>query len=195
MLGCDEGGAAPLAPWKESDCGRVGAGDDDGDEPRDGARPRSPGADDGRDRRRKKPGGGFKFKEQRRDDRDDRDDRPRGLERGYRERAARDDKPPSSSAARDGGKKEKKPRPAASGGEEMIIVGVNDRLGTKAQIPCFASDTVGQFKVMVAARIGREKHEIMLKRQGERPFKDHITLGDYGVSNGAQLDLEMDTGD
>lgn len=45
------------------------------------------------------------------------------------------------------------------------------------------------FKAQVAARIGREPHEIMLKRQGERPFKDQLTLEDYGVSNGVQLDL------
>ncbi len=77
----------------------------------------------------------------------------------------------------------------------MIIVHVNDRLGTKAAIPCFASDLVRQFKVMVAMRIGREPHEILLKRQGERPFKDHLSLEDYGVSNGVQLDLEVDTGD
>lgn len=88
------------------------------------------------------------------------------------------------------------PAPAvAADGEEMIIVHVNDRLGTKAAIPCFGSDNVGAFKVMVAARIGREPHEILLKRQGERPFKDHISLADYGVSNGVQLDLEVDTGD
>ncbi|KAF2707890.1 ubiquitin-like protein [Pleomassaria siparia CBS 279.74] len=77
----------------------------------------------------------------------------------------------------------------------MIMVTVNDRLGTKAQIPCLASDPVKVFKALVAAKIGRASHEIMLKRQGERPFKDHITLGDYGVSNGVQLDLELDTGD
>jgi hypothetical protein len=29
----------------------------------------------------------------------------------------------------------------------------------------------------------------MLKRQGERPFKDVLTLQDYGVSSGVQLDL------
>ena len=54
---------------------------------------------------------------------------------------------------------------------------------------------VGLFKAQVAARIGRQPHEIMLKRQGERPFKDTLTLEDYGVSNGVQLDLEVDTGD
>ncbi|KAF4547662.1 Ubiquitin-like modifier HUB1-like protein [Elsinoe fawcettii] len=82
-----------------------------------------------------------------------------------------------------------------SSSEPMIIVHVNDRLGTKAAIPCLASDPVKAFKAMVAARIGRQPHEIMLKRQGERPFKDQLTLEDYGVSNGVQLDLELDTGD
>lgn len=94
--------------------------------------------------------------------------------------------------------KEKKPpkaATAAAAGQEFIIVHVNDRLGTKSAIPCLPSDTVGQFKLMIAARIGREAGQIMLRRQGERPFKDHITLEDYGVSNGVQLDLEVDTGD
>jgi len=83
----------------------------------------------------------------------------------------------------------------AQAGEEMIIVNVNDRLGTKAAVPCLESDTVGQLKMMVAARIGRDPGQIILKRQSERPFKDHITLGDYGISNGVQLDLEIDTRD
>ncbi|GAM89802.1 hypothetical protein ANO11243_078410 [Dothideomycetidae sp. 11243] len=83
--------------------------------------------------------------------------------------------------------------PAAMG--EMIVVHVNDRLGTKAAIPCLASDPVRAFKAMVAARIGRQPHEILIKRQGERPFKDQLTLEDYGVSNGVQLDLELDTGE
>lgn len=84
-------------------------------------------------------------------------------------------------------------QPAATG--EMILVTVNDRLGTKAQIPCLASDTIGDFKKIVAMKIGRKPHEIMVKRQGERPFKDMLTLEDYGVGSGVQLDLELDTGD
>ncbi|KAJ9620281.1 hypothetical protein H2203_008046 [Taxawa tesnikishii (nom. ined.)] len=93
-------------------------------------------------------------------------------------------------------RKDKPAKPAAPvSSEPMIIVNVNDRLGTKAAIPCLASDPVKAFKAMVAARIGRQPHEIMLKRQGERPFKDQLTLEDYGVSNGVQLDLELDTGD
>ena len=91
-------------------------------------------------------------------------------------------------------KKPKKPSTTQPAGP-LIIVNVNDRLGTKAAIPCLASDSVKAFKAIVAARIGRQPHEIMVKRQGERPFKDALTLEDYGVGNGVQLDLEVDTGD
>jgi hypothetical protein len=80
-------------------------------------------------------------------------------------------------------------------GEPTIVVHVNDRLGTKAAVPCLASDPIKLFKMQVAAMIGRQPHEILLKRQGERPFKDQLTLEDYGVSNGVQIDLEIDTGE
>ncbi|KAI9889489.1 MAG: hypothetical protein M1814_005272 [Vezdaea aestivalis] len=88
-----------------------------------------------------------------------------------------------------------KPAPAAVPQQPMIIVHVNDRLGTKASVPCFASDPIKLFKAQVAAQIGRQPHEILLKRQSERPFNDALTLEDYGISNGVQLDLELDTGD
>lgn len=103
-----------------------------------------------------------------------------------RERAPKDPAKPA--------KKEKKPKAPVSN-EPMIVVNINDRLGTKAAIPCLASDSIKAFKAVVAAHIGRQPHEIMLKRQGERPFKDQLTLEDYGVSSGVQLDLELDTGD
>jgi len=128
--------------------------------------------------RKPRSSGGFRFKGDRRDNDRNRDFRRRSPQRHRKE------------------KKEEKPKPAvAQGGEEMIIVNVNDRLGTKAAVPCLESDTVGQLKLMVAARIGRDPGQIILKRQSERPFKDHITLGDYGISNGVQLDLEIDTRD
>lgn len=79
--------------------------------------------------------------------------------------------------------------------EPMLEVIVNDRLGSKSRIACLGSDKVGDFKKLVAMQIGRKPHEIMLKRQSERPFKDFLTLDDYGVSSGVQLDLELDTGD
>ncbi|MCJ1457240.1 hypothetical protein MMC28_007607 [Mycoblastus sanguinarius] len=171
--------------------------------------------------RPRKSGGGFRWKEKPRYDEDDRQDERR-LERGYRDQerprprspvrdSGRKDSDRRDRGRRDdiqdkfgGDKPEKKEKEkekkaaapvAAPTGEPMIIVNVNDRLGTKAAIPCLASDPIKLFKAQVAARIGREPHEIMLKRQGERPFKDQLTLEDYGVSNGVQLDLEVDTGD
>ncbi|KAI1767058.1 ubiquitin-like protein [Hypoxylon sp. FL1150] len=169
----------------------------------------------GRDRPRpKKSFGGFKYKDKRRDEMENRDDDQRGGSfRGYRNRSPsprRRDRDRDRDTGSSSNKKSKKSKsgdadtsqppvrpPAAptGGGEEMIIVHVNDRLGTKAAIPCFASDRIKEFKIMVAARIGREPHEILLKRQGQRPFKDVLTLADYEISNGVQLDLEVDTGD
>ncbi|KAF1969245.1 ubiquitin-like protein [Bimuria novae-zelandiae CBS 107.79] len=136
--------------------------------------------------------------------RDDRDRRDRDSDRGGRDRDSdrRRDKDRDSDR-RQGDRdrdRESKPKlaaapPTAVPGEPMIMVSVNDRLGTKAQIPCLASDPVKLFKAMVAAKIGRPVHEIMLKRQGERPFLDQLSLADYGVSNGVQIDLELNTGD
>ncbi|RFU29093.1 hypothetical protein B7463_g7245, partial [Scytalidium lignicola] len=177
----------------------------------------------GRDRefrdksRRKEGGGGFKWKEKRRDTayEQDRGEEKR-LERGYRKRSQSPKREKASSSVEDKfgvadkfGQSDKtsdkqpegaavlapKKTPAVTSGEPLIIVYINDRLGTKAAIPCLASDPIKLFKAQVAARIGRQPHEILLKRQGERPFKDQLTLEDYGVSNGVQLDLEIDTGE
>ncbi|EEU41027.1 uncharacterized protein NECHADRAFT_99333 [Fusarium vanettenii 77-13-4] len=154
-----------------------------GDRDRDRDRDRGYGRDRGRDREHGRDRD--RDRDYRRDNRDR--DRDRG-DRGDRRDRERDRDQPKE-------KKEKPKAPVAQAGEEMIIVNVNDRLGTKAAVPCLESDTVGQLKMMVAARIGRDPGQIILKRQSERPFKDHITLGDYGISNGVQLDLEIDTRD
>lgn len=136
--------------------------------------------DDGRDR------GGDRYGDGRHRDRRNQDDRPRRADRD-RDRPDRDGKP---------NPEKKAPPPAPSmPQQEMILVTVNDRLGTKKQVPCLPSDTVKDFKAVVAMMIGRRPHEILLKRQSERPFKDFLTLQDYGVSNNVQLDLEVDTGD
>ena len=105
-----------------------------------------------------------------------------------RDRPAPADKPASKP------KKSSKTKVTAPSGP-MIVVNINDRLGTKAAIPCLASDSVKAFKAMVAMQIGRQPHEIMLKRQGERPFHDQLSLTDYSISNGVQIDLELNTGD
>ena len=122
-----------------------------------------------RDSGRSKTSGGFRWKEKRRDD--DRED-DRRLERGYRDRDQRRDwnreqerereKPASGNRDREVGKpmkasdeavgvekpkkikKEKQAAVPATSTEAMIIVNVNDRLGTKAAIPCLASDPISK---------------------------------------------------
>lgn len=141
------------------------------------ARSRSPGRRiDGDRDRPKKPSGGFRWKDKRRDDdsRHGRDERR--LERGYRDRprsrsprrerdadrdqdrhrdSDRDRKHPDDEARREKKKKEKKekkPAPATTS-EPMITVIVNDRLGTKASIPCLASDPISWFPILVLVMI------------------------------------------
>jgi len=165
--------------------------------------------DRGSDRRERRD---YDRDDRRRDERDDRRrDDPRGGDRHRHDRRddrRRDDRHPDRRSdnthpdrRRDDSTRDRKPReskaPAAiaSTGEAMIIVTVNDRLGTKTQVPCLPSDPVKVLKAMVAAKIGRPVHEIMLKRQGERPFHDQLSLADYSISNGVQIDLELNTGD
>ncbi|ERF72712.1 hypothetical protein EPUS_04765 [Endocarpon pusillum Z07020] len=167
-----------------------------------------------REGNRRRLNGGFKWKEKRRTDEGEQSRNRNGrLDRGYKDhyrarspqrnrdqddpdqQSNKDTELPSKEKKERKEKKQKKTTAIPAAGEAMIIVNVNDRLGTKAAIPCYASDPIKLFKAQVAAKIGREPHEILLKRQGERPFKDQLTLEDYGVSNGVQLDLEVDTGD
>lgn len=178
-----------------------------------------------RPRPKKKNFGGFAYKDKRRDEERDRhEDRRNGAPssyRGYRNRSRSPRRRPRDyddndrrdgergSGYRDGGRRDsgkrdrddtsKPPKRAAPKStvpvEGFIIVYVNDRLGTKEAIPCLPSDTVGQFKILVASRIGRKPEEIKLQKQGERPLKDMITLADYEISNGRQLDLEVGTND
>ncbi|KNG85672.1 ubiquitin-like protein (HubA), partial [Aspergillus nomiae NRRL 13137] len=171
-----------------------------------------------RERPRKSGGGGFRWKDKRRDGDSRHDADERRLNRGYRDReerarsprrdrdtyrpedrnkdSDRDRRRPEGDERERKKKEKKEKKPAVpQSSEPMIIVHVNDRLGSKASIPCLASDPIKLFKAQVAARIGREPHEILLKRQGERPFKDFLTLADYSISSGSQLDLEVGTGE
>ncbi|KAL6238821.1 ubiquitin-related domain-containing protein [Aspergillus navahoensis] len=177
--------------WKDKRPNNDGHKEDDARLDR-GYRNRSPRRPYDRDRDRERDRDRYRERGDYRDrDRDRQRDNYRDK---YRERNRDSDRDPTRAPKE---KKEKKPKPATptGAGEAMIIVHVNDRLGTKAAIPCLPSDTVGNFKALVAAHIGREPHEILLKRQGERPFKDFITLADYSIGNGVQLDLEVGTGD
>lgn len=157
-------------------------------------RDRSPRRDGGRDRNYGRDRDGHRDQDRARD-RDHGRDRD-GESSRYRRSDARDDKEKEGSDKKEKkDEKKKKKASAIAPGQELIVVNINDRLGTKTAVPCLPSDTIGQLKLMIAARIGRDPGQIMLRRQGERPFKDPISLEDYGISNGVQLDLEIDTGD
>ena len=115
-----------------------------------------------KDKSRRKDGG-FRWKEKRRDENDDKttgDNKvlQRGYKEHYRERSPpREDRDyPSKANAHTPSelkedkqarkeRKEKKAKKAAAvpaSDEPMIIVNINDRLGTKAAIPCYASDPI-----------------------------------------------------
>jgi hypothetical protein len=105
---------------------------------RDRFRDRSPRRDGNRD--------SYRARSPRRDDRDryrDGGDRRRSPRRDggrdERKEKRKEDKPKDK-------EKEKKPKVVAapSRAEPMIIVNVNDRLGTKAAIPCLGSDPVSK---------------------------------------------------
>lgn len=122
------------------------------------------------DRQRpKKSSGGFRWKEKRRDNDSGARDDERRLERGYRdrgdrsrsprrerdadrygdqgrERTQRDEKEERRERKRE--KREKKAVAAMRSSEPMIVVNVNDRLGTKAAIPCLASDPISLFPLL-----------------------------------------------
>lgn len=132
----------------------------------DRSRSRSPRARENPDRERpRKTTGGFRWKDKSRTDDSRGDDRR--LERGYRDRprSPRRDREGDryGDRPRDGDrdraqqrdnrdapredrekkvKKEKKKPVAPQSSEPMIVVHVNDRLGTKAAIPCLASDPI-----------------------------------------------------
>ena len=73
------------------------------------------------------------------------------------------------------------------------MVYINNRLGRREVIPCLPTDTIGDFRKVAALYLGTKAEAIMLKRQGQRPLKDTLTLEDYEIGNGSGLDLETDT--
>ncbi|CAH2446935.1 Ubiquitin-like modifier [Komagataella phaffii CBS 7435] len=70
----------------------------------------------------------------------------------------------------------------------MIEVICNDRLGKKIRVKCLPSDTIGDFKKLLSLQIGTSWEKITLKK-GYQVFKDHITLEDYEINDGMNLEL------
>uniref|UniRef100_A0A8C8HX08 Ubiquitin-like protein 5 n=1 Tax=Oncorhynchus tshawytscha TaxID=74940 RepID=A0A8C8HX08_ONCTS len=70
----------------------------------------------------------------------------------------------------------------------MIEVVCNDRLGKKVRVKCNSEDTIGDLKKLIAAQTGTRWDKIVLKKW-YTIFKDHVSLGDYEIHDGQNLEL------
>ncbi|XP_037377321.1 ubiquitin-like protein 5 [Talpa occidentalis] len=70
----------------------------------------------------------------------------------------------------------------------MIEVVWNDRLGKKVRVKCNTDDTIGDLKKLIAAQTGTRWNKIVLKKW-YTIFKDHMSLGDYEIHDGMNLEL------
>lgn len=70
----------------------------------------------------------------------------------------------------------------------MIEVVCNDRLGKKVRVKCNPEDSIGDLKKLVAAQTGTRLGKIVLKKW-YKVFQDHVTLADYEIQDGANLEL------
>ncbi|XP_065520801.1 ubiquitin-like protein 5 isoform X1 [Lathamus discolor] len=76
----------------------------------------------------------------------------------------------------------------------MIEVVCNDRLGKKFHPPLFLNgavsteDSIRDLKKLIAAQTGTRWDKIVLKKW-YTIFKDHVTLGDYEIHDGMNLEL------
>lgn len=70
----------------------------------------------------------------------------------------------------------------------MIAITVNDRLGKKVRVLCNEDDTIGDLKKVIAVKTCTRADRIVLKKW-YTIFKDHITLEDYEIGDGSNLEL------
>ncbi|KAJ8254036.1 hypothetical protein COCON_G00206480 [Conger conger] len=72
--------------------------------------------------------------------------------------------------------------------DTMIEVVCNDRLGKKVRVKCNSEDCIKDLKKLIAAQTGTRWEKIVLKKW-YTIFKDHVTLGDYEIHDGMNLEL------
>lgn len=65
---------------------------------------------------------------------------------------------------------------------------VNDRLGKKTRVKCSPENTIGDLKKLISAQTGMRADKIVLKKW-YNILKDHITLADYEISDGMNLEM------
>ncbi|KAJ8381580.1 hypothetical protein SKAU_G00023580 [Synaphobranchus kaupii] len=72
--------------------------------------------------------------------------------------------------------------------DTMIEVICNDRLGKKVRVKCNSEDKIEDLKKLIAAQTGTRWDKIVLKKW-YTIFKDHVSLGDYEIHDGMNLEL------
>uniref|UniRef100_H0XP64 Ubiquitin-like protein 5 n=2 Tax=Otolemur garnettii TaxID=30611 RepID=H0XP64_OTOGA len=70
----------------------------------------------------------------------------------------------------------------------MTEVVCNDHLGKKVHVKCNTDDTTGDLKKLIAAQTGTCLNKIVLKKW-YMVFMDHVSLGDYEIHDGMNLEL------
>uniref|UniRef100_A0A803TTH3 Ubiquitin-like protein 5 n=2 Tax=Anolis carolinensis TaxID=28377 RepID=A0A803TTH3_ANOCA len=70
----------------------------------------------------------------------------------------------------------------------IIEVVCNDHLGKKVRVKCNSDDTIWDLKKLIAAQIGTWWDKTLLKKW-YTIFKDHVSLADYEIHDGMNLEL------
>ncbi|XP_023373636.1 ubiquitin-like protein 5 [Otolemur garnettii] len=70
----------------------------------------------------------------------------------------------------------------------MIEAVCSDHLGNKVRVKCNTNETTGDLKKLIAAQTAMLWNKIVLKKW-YMIFKDHVSLRDYGIHDGMNLEL------
>lgn len=70
----------------------------------------------------------------------------------------------------------------------MIEITCNDRVGKKVRVKVNQDDTIGDLKRIIAAQTGTRADKLRIQKY-YTIYKDHITLQDYEIHDGMNLEL------
>lgn len=70
----------------------------------------------------------------------------------------------------------------------MIEITCNDLLSNKVRVKCNPDDKIGDVKKLIAFQTRTRWKKIVLKN-GHQIYKDHVTLEDYQINDGHNLEL------
>ena len=70
----------------------------------------------------------------------------------------------------------------------MMEVICNDRMGGKVRVKCLPTDTILILKKLIGLHTGTRFEKIKLQKSNT-VYKDHITVEDYEIKNGMQIEM------